>query len=174
MLWLGTVNLRKGIPYLIEAARQLAGQEVDVQIIVAGPLEISAEAIASAPPNMQFLGRVTRDRTAEVYRDADVFVLPTLSDGFAITQVEAMGNGLPVITTPNCGQVVTEGVDGLIVPAGDATALAAAIARLSADRPLLAEMSRQAILKVGNFRLPNQSDDIEAEVRRRRPAVSKG
>jgi glycosyltransferase involved in cell wall biosynthesis len=164
VLWLGSVNLRKGIPYLIEAAHQLP----DVRFTVAGPLDISKDAIASAPPNMDFLGRITRDRTAEIYRAADVFVLPTLSDGFAITQLEAMGYGLPVVTTPNCGDVVTDGVDGLIVRAGDANALAKALARLDADRNLVREMSRQAIDKIGSFRLPNQSDQIEAEVMKRR------
>lgn len=45
-----------------------------------------------------------------------MFILPTLSDGFAITQLEAMANGLPVIATPNCGSVVSEGIDGFLVP----------------------------------------------------------
>jgi hypothetical protein len=164
VLWLGTVNLRKGIPYLIEAARQLP----EMRFTIAGPLEISKDAVASAPANVEFLGRITRDRTAQVYRAADVFVLPTMSDGFAITQLEAMGYGLPVVTTPNCGEVVTDGVDGLVVPAGDAAALAKALARLDADRDLVREMSRQAIARVGTFRLPNQSDHIEAEVLKRR------
>jgi glycosyltransferase involved in cell wall biosynthesis len=166
VLWLGTVNLRKGIPYLVEAARELVGG--NVRFIVAGPLEISDEAVRSAPASVEFLGRVTRDRTGDAYRNADVFVLPTMSDGFAITQIEAMGYGLPVITTPNCGEVVTDGVDGLIVPAGDGKALAAAIARLDADRGLLHEMSVRAIERSGQFRLPNQCDQIDAEVRLRR------
>jgi glycosyltransferase involved in cell wall biosynthesis len=164
VLWLGTVNLRKGIQYLIEAARELA----DVKFIVAGRLEISEGAVRAAPKNVEFVGRVTRDRTASVYREADVFVLPTLSDGFAITQIEAMAHGLPVIATPNCGQVVDDGANGWIVPAGDARALGDAIARLNDDRGLLQAMSAAAIDKVGRYRLPSQSDEIEAEVLRRR------
>lgn len=164
VLWLGTVTLRKGIQYLTEAARALS----DVQFIVAGRLEISEGAVRAAPKNIEFRGRVTRDRTAEIYRDADVFVLPTLSDGFAITQIEAMAHGLPVIATPNCGQVVDDGRDGWIIPAGDAAALADAIAKLNDDRGLLQSMSAAAIDKVGRYRLPNQSDEIEAEVTRRR------
>jgi len=58
---------------------------------------------------------------------ADVFVLPTISDGFALTQLEAMSFGLPVITTPNCGDVVAHGEDGYIIPIRDPAALAAAI-----------------------------------------------
>ena len=162
VLWLGTVNLRKGIQYLIEAARGLP----DVHFTVAGRLEISDGAVRAAPKNVEFVGRVTRDRTTNVYRDADVFVLPTLSDGFAITQIEAMAHGLPVIATPNCGQVVDDGTNGWVVPAGDARALGDAIARLNDDRDLLQSMSAAAIDKVGRYRLPNQSDEIEAEIAR--------
>lgn len=164
VLWLGTVNLRKGIQYLIEAARSLK----DVKFIVAGRLEISDGAVRAAPKNVEFVGRVTRERTTDVYREADVFVLPTLSDGFAITQIEAMAYGLPVIATPNCGKVVDDGTNGWVVPAGDAGALADAIGRLNDDRDLLQSMSAAAIDKVGRYRLPNQSDEIEAEIRRRR------
>ena len=159
VLWIGTVNLRKGIQYLIGAARLL--ERTSIRFVVAGPLDISREAVASAPGNVSFLGRLTRDQTGEYYRRADIFVLPTISDGFAITQVEAMARGLPVITTRNCGQVVTQGIDGLLVDAGDETGLAEAIARLDADRELLHEMSRQASVKARTFHLPRQASQIE-------------
>lgn len=163
VLWLGTVNLRKGIQYLIGAARLLA--RTDIRFLVAGPLEISRAACESAPANLRFLGRITRDQTGKVYDQADVFVLPTVSDGFAITQVEAMARGLPVITTPNCGQVVTPGIDGLLVPVGDARALAEAIAKFDADRTLLQSMSQQAVIKASTFHLPRQAAEIDAAVR---------
>jgi len=137
-------DLRKGIQYLLQAAKRLSSTRVE--FIVAGHVGIAKRIISEAPVSVKFIGRVTRDRTAEVYRSADVFVLPTISDGFAITQLEAMAHGLPVIASPNCGRVVDEGVDGLIVRR-DAEALAAAIARLDGDRVLLAEMSVKAVRK---------------------------
>ena len=163
VLWLGTVNLRKGIPYLVGAARLL--QRTNIRFIVAGPIEISRHALAGAPANISFVGRVTRDQAADYYRQADVFVLPTISDGFAITQVEAMAHGLPVITTPNCGRVVTPAIDGLVVPVGDERALAEAIAKLDADRQLLHEMSLQAVVKARTFRLPRQAAQIDQAMR---------
>ena len=162
VLWLGSVIIRKGIPYLFEAARRLS--KADLRFVVAGPIGLTEEALAFAPSNVEFIGRVTRDRIDEVYRNADIFVLPTISDGFAITQVEAMSKGLPVIATPNCGEVVTDGVDGLIVSAGDGAALAAAIATLDGDRGLLSEMSRNAIRRSANFSLARQTREIEAAV----------
>jgi len=163
VLWIGSVNLRKGIQYLIEAAKKLV-ENPRIRIVVAGPVQISDQAVANAPKNMQFVGRVTRDQTEEMYRQADVFVLPTVSDGFAITQVEAMAQGLPVITTPNCGRVVTSGIDGLIVPAFDSDSLAAAINQLDSDRPLLREMSNRAFEKSGQFRLSRQTQLLEEAV----------
>jgi len=163
VLWLGSVNLRKGIQYLVEAARLLI--DSSIQFTIAGPLDISEDAVRTAPANMKFIGRVTRDRSRDVYRSADVFVLPTLSDGFAVTQVEAMGYGLPVITTPNCGEVVTHGVDGLIVPPFDSKSLATAIASLDADRSMLANMSVHATRKVLQYHLPRQAEQVDEAVK---------
>jgi glycosyltransferase involved in cell wall biosynthesis len=142
VLWLGSVVLRKGIPYLVEAAREL--ETADVEVTVAGPIGITDEAIAQAPSNVTFVGPVPRDRVSALYRAADVFVLPTLSDGFGITQVEAMAHGCPVIATPNCGRVVTDGTDGRIVPPRDADAIADALLSLAADGDRLVRMGRAA------------------------------
>jgi glycosyltransferase involved in cell wall biosynthesis len=162
ILWLGAVILRKGIQYLIEAARLLGDR--NMKFVVVGPIGISQMAMDTAPPNMSFLGRITREQTHELYQSADLFVLPTLSDGFAITQVEAMNRGLPVIATPNCGEVVTHGQNGLIVPAADGRALAEAISQLDQDRGLLAEMSHNAFIRSTQFLLPNQARAVETAV----------
>jgi len=155
VLWLGSLILRKGIQYLIDAARLL--QDRDIEFILAGPLGISHKVIEVLPENMKVLGRVTRDQLGAVYRQAHVFVLPTISDGFAITQLEAMAHGLPVVITPNCGRVVTDGLDGLVVPARNGKALADALARLESDRELVREMSRNALRTVRRYDLPSNA-----------------
>jgi glycosyltransferase involved in cell wall biosynthesis len=160
VLWLGLVNLRKGIQYLIQAARLLA-HEPNIRFVVAGPIQISEHAVKSAPPNMQFLGKVSRSDVPAVYQQADVFVLPTLSDGFAVAQLEAMARGLPVIVTPNCGEVVTDGIDGFIVPPRDGHAIAQAIQRLNDDRHLLRDLSYRALDKSTHFYLPRQVQRLE-------------
>lgn len=142
VLWLGSVVLRKGIPYLVEAARELEAANVEVTVV--GPIGITDNAVAQAPDNITFVGPVPRDQISALYRAADVFVFPTLSDGFGITQVEAMAHGCPVIATPNCGRVVTDGEDGLVVPTRDAGALAEALRALSQDRDRVAQMGAAA------------------------------
>jgi glycosyltransferase involved in cell wall biosynthesis len=164
ILWLGQIVLRKGIPYLFEAAKKLAG--TNIQFIVAGRIGISEKGLASAPANVKVLGKITHAEAAKQFAEADVFVLPTISDGFALTQLEAMSFGLPVITTPNCGDVVTDGADGFIVPPRDSDALADAIMRLNKDRELLRRMSskaRQTVME-RRFSLEGYADAVESAV----------
>ena len=78
------------------------------------------------------------------FRQADVFVLPTLAEGSAEVINEALGAGIPVVTTPAAGSVVRDGIEGRIVPERDPAALAAAIDELLSDRPLRARMALAA------------------------------
>jgi glycosyltransferase involved in cell wall biosynthesis len=158
VLFLGQVNIRKGIPYLIEAARLLKGAPVQFDIV--GPISIADQFVVSSPSNVRFHGSVTRDKVQNFYSQADVFVLPTISDGFALTQLEAMSYGLPVITTPNCGDVVTDGVDGFLVPARNAPALAEALLKLAEDPERLQAMRVSARERVTAFSLDQLDKDL--------------
>jgi glycosyltransferase involved in cell wall biosynthesis len=151
VLFLGQVMLRKGIQHLVQAAESL--QDCPVVFDVVGSIRISAKAVSLAPPNVVFHGRVTSDKINGWYRRANVFVLPTLSDSFAITQIEAMANGLPVIATPNCGTVVSDGVDGFIVPPRAPQSLAQAIRRYLQDPNCLENQHHAALLKSKQFSL---------------------
>jgi len=158
VLWLGQVNLRKGIQYLVEAAWEL--RDAPVRIDVVGPLRITDEAVKKAPSNMSFHGRVPRDETPRFYRNADVFVLPTLSDGFALTQLEAMAQGLPVVTTPNCGRVVTDNKDGLIIPPRDEESLAEAIVHCIENRDHVRQMANQARATSRQYSLHRVAEEL--------------
>ena len=153
VLWLGSVILRKGIPYLIEAARKLKKRRIT--FLIAGPIGINLAAIQDLPNNIEFLGSIARDDVPNIVALADAYVLPTISDGFALTQLEAMAQGLPVITTPNCGRVVTHGKDGFVVPVRDSSRLAEVIAQLDDDRDLLARMAAETQKTVQRFSINN-------------------
>jgi glycosyltransferase involved in cell wall biosynthesis len=158
VLWLGQVILRKGIQYLIGAARLLAREKIHFDVV--GPIGISTDALASAPSNMTFHGRASRDQVGFWYRNADLFVLPTISDGFGLTQLEAMAHGLPVIATTNCGDVVSQGIDGMIVQSRNAIDLANAICRYRSEPQLLREHRSAALTKAGKFSLTSLANNL--------------
>lgn len=158
VLWLGQVNLRKGIPYLLEAAALLRNEPVRFTIV--GPLKISKEIVEKSPPNVEFRGAVPRTEIGNCYRAADVFVLPTISDGFALTQLEAMAHGLPVIATPNCGRVVTDGSDGFVVPIRDEKTLAERILELAENQDKLGQFSLQSKKTASQYSLNRLASDL--------------
>jgi glycosyltransferase involved in cell wall biosynthesis len=162
VIWLGTVSLSKGIQYLVEAARELESASVEFSVV--GPVQITEKAVSFAPSNMTFHGRVPRDEVDSHYRNADVFVLPTLSDGFAITQLEAMDHGLPVVTTPNCGRVVSNGKDGFVVPPRDSEALAEALLHLAENRNRIYYMSKEALATSATYSLDRVADQLTSIV----------
>jgi glycosyltransferase involved in cell wall biosynthesis len=125
VLFLGQVNLRKGVARLLQAAQILRDEPVEFWIV--GPVQIANAETAADSARVKWFGSVTRKETAEKYRAADVFILPTLSDGFAITQLEAQAQGLPVISSKCCGGVVENGRNGIILEEPSAACIAAAI-----------------------------------------------
>jgi glycosyltransferase involved in cell wall biosynthesis len=157
ILFLGQSVARKGIYDLIESARMLDRDPVIIDVV--GPHRALPQGL---PSNLRFHGAVALSEASAWYRRADLFVLPTHSDGFAITQLEAMSHGLPVITTPCCGSVVEDGWNGVLFPPGDAVALAGILRRLSADRDLLHTMGRRATETVGRFSLAKLAESLAA------------
>ncbi|MCL5023313.1 MAG: glycosyltransferase family 4 protein [Nitrospirae bacterium] len=148
VLCLGRVTLTKGIQYLMQAAAML---DDAVEIRIVGPIGITAKIVKDCPSNMTFLGAVRRSQIHAHYNWADVFVFPTLSDGFGLTQLEAMAHGLPIIATSRCGKVVTDGVDGFIVPPNDSEAIGHSLAQLAGDPMLCHKMAINCRRKIVNF-----------------------
>jgi len=148
VLWLGTLCLRKGLPYALEAAKLLLG--APVSFTFAGAAEVPPGKLP-LPENCRYLGAIPRVNVPDIYAQHDVFILPTLSDGFALTQVEALHYGLPVIATPCCGEVVMHGKSGFIVPPRSARAIADAILQLVEEQSLLCTMSLAAHRRAGDF-----------------------
>jgi glycosyltransferase involved in cell wall biosynthesis len=125
VLFLGLVNLRKGVARLLEAARLLRDEPVEFWMV--GPVEIANASTAAEGGRVKWFGPVTRKQAAEFYSKSDLFILPTLSDGFAITQLEAQAYGLPIIASKNCGKVVENGVNGIILDEPSAACIADAV-----------------------------------------------
>ncbi len=151
VLFCGRASLIKGIPYLVNALDRLSSSGVVCRI--AGGNVLSDKARKDLSRVAEVVGMVPRNSIRAMYEWADVFVLPTLCEGSATVCYEALASGLPVITTPNAGSVVRDGIDGFIVPIRDSDALAGAIERLASDPALYETMSHNALERAREFTL---------------------
>ncbi|MBR2308231.1 MAG: glycosyltransferase [Fibrobacter sp.] len=150
ILFVGRHIERKGICYLIEAAKYLPRDQFEIRIVGVGDLtdKLKAQAaeVSTAPDsaNIVFTGKLSPEALANEYRTANVFTLPAIVDskgdteGLGVVLIEAMELGLPVVASNVGGipDVVVDGVSGILVPEKDPQALANAYKRLAAEPEL--------------------------------------
>ena len=144
VLFLGQVNLRKGVGPLLDAIRLLGGEPVEFWFV--GPVQVHIPPDLRHNPSVRWMGAVPHGETAAFYRDADVFLFPTFSDGFGLTQLEAQVWKLPVIASKFCGDVVRDEHDGWILTELSANAIAAAFRRCLAEPSQLQRLAANAAL----------------------------
>ncbi len=147
LLYAGHLAQRKGLAYLVAA---LARLDVPWRLTLAGPKPAAAPAALEAllaDPRCDWLGTVPHATLLEAMTRAHVFVFPSIVEGFGMVLYEAMAAGLPVITTPNTAgpDILTEGVEGFVVPIRDPDAIAERIAALAADEDRRQAMATAAL-----------------------------
>jgi glycosyltransferase involved in cell wall biosynthesis len=143
VLYVGALSFRKGLLDLVRAAELLRGEAVEFTLV--GPRMAESEPLlATAGANVRVLPKRPQAELPAVYAAADLFVFPTIEDGFGMVLTQAKAAGLPILTTENCAgsDLVTDGRDGWIVPIRDAQALADRLRWCTAHRPALADMAR--------------------------------
>jgi glycosyltransferase involved in cell wall biosynthesis len=162
VLFVGSLGQRKGLSYLFAACR-LVQSAVTLTVIGQKPLEPcpvldrELEAVRWIPgcPHQQILAEMAAH---------DVFVFPSLFEGFGLVLLEALAMGLPVITTSHTAgpDLIHEGVEGFIVPIRDPTAIAARLELLHREPARLAEMSRQAQRRAREFSWTTYEETLAA------------
>jgi glycosyltransferase involved in cell wall biosynthesis len=138
VLFLGQISLRKGVGQLLEAVKLLNGENVEFWFV--GPTQIDIPQ----QPGIKCFGVVPRVEVDKYYRDADVFILPTLSDGFGLTQLEAQSWKLPVVASRYCGEVVRDGFNGVVLEEVSAGAIADVLLRFLRSPEVLSAMSERS------------------------------
>ncbi len=163
LLFVGRLERRKGIDVLLEVLPRLLERHGDWSCEVVGNDTVPAapgitfksrflsqHAGAAWLPRIEFAGAVADSELARRYARADLFVAPSRFESFGLIYLEAMQHGVPVVGTAVGGvpEVVSDGVDGLLVPPGEADALAEALDRLMSDHDLrlrLGDAARQSL-----------------------------
>jgi glycosyltransferase involved in cell wall biosynthesis len=135
----GALTLRKGTPYLFEAFRIVLKKIPNARLLLTDDVMSSMTPVMAKYSDLpiDWAPAMPHAQLAERLRNADIFSMPSIEDGFGRTVTEALACGLPVIITPNTGAAdfVKPGVNGEIVPIRDAQAIADAILKW-ADRIL--------------------------------------
>ncbi len=150
LLYVGQVNLNKGIQYLLDAFARLRHPEKRLRI--AGVVHPEIRKLLATWPSTQveYLGYLPPSQLVHYFSSSHAFVLPSIDDGFGMVQAQAMACGCPVIATTNTGaeDLFTDGKEGFIVPIRDPQALADRMQQLADDPQLQQRMSAAALERV--------------------------
>jgi glycosyltransferase involved in cell wall biosynthesis len=142
VLYVGALSYRKGLFDLERVIDTLAGERFE--FVLAGPATAEASsAIARLHTKAAILGKRPQHDLPAVYAAADVFVFPTIEDGFAMVLTQAKASGLPIVTTPNSAgpDLMHDGRDGWIVPIRRPDAIVDRLRWCDANRAALADVA---------------------------------
>lgn len=153
---------RKGGEVLVAALQHLEKEPWNLQMIGGVEPEMATRyAKFLTDSRIEKVGHVSRPELAAAMSRAEIFVFPSLAEGSARVIFEAMACGCYIITTPNSGSVVEDGIHGCLVPAGDSEALASAIVQALNNPALVAEVgSRNAELVRSHYRQTHYGDKL--------------
>jgi phosphatidyl-myo-inositol dimannoside synthase len=173
LLTVSRIDPRKGLSVLPDVVRQLADDGCDVTLDVVGPPigrlgEEERQRITARAQQLDVSGRLTLrgplplDQLMPLYRNYDIFVLPTRpGEGIPRVLMEAMAGGMPIVTTDvsGIGSLITQGVNGLLVE-GSARAIAAAVKQVISDDALRRQLIAGGYRTAGAHTLQQQAEDM--------------
>jgi glycosyltransferase involved in cell wall biosynthesis len=168
ILALGRAEPRKDLPLLVRAFDQVAARDGDLELVIAGPPGWGTAALAAAVATARHRDRIRQPGwvgdapKAELLAGATVFAYPSLYEGFGIPPLEAMAAGVPVVATAAGGVPEAVGDAALLVPPGDADALAAALVTALEDEAVRARLVAAGRQRAAGFSWRRCADGLEA------------
>lgn len=162
-LFLGSFIIRKGSAALLEAIEMLQNEPIEFWIV--GSAGITPPVRIRESKKVKWFGPVSRENTSVYYRNADLFIFPTLSDGFGMTQVEARAWKLPVISSPFCPPIIKPDVNGVVIPDVTAENLRDAILGLLYNPDKLARLSKGSFEEYQDYSKSNVRNKILSLIR---------
>jgi glycosyltransferase involved in cell wall biosynthesis len=151
VLFVGSVTVRKGIAYLLDGFQRLQCKHKHLTVVgaVSPELESTLKRVRGQD-QISFPGRVPQHRLKEIMSASHVMVLPSVEEGLALVQAQAMACGCPVIASQNTGaqDLFSDGREGFIVPIRDTVAITDCLQKLADDPDLRFRMSEAALRRV--------------------------
>ena len=165
VLFVGQLSLQKGVSYLLDAWQSLNLPHSEAELVLVGNIDPALARLLAKkklPVNIIFHGSVPQEALNEQYARASLFVLPSIQEGLAMVQAEAMAAGLPLLATTNTGaaELIDDGREGFIVPIRNAAALAEKIAWSFQHRDVCFAMGMRAQEKIKQFSWDCYGDKI--------------
>ena len=149
VLFLGSLIIRKGIAEMLQTVLEM--QDMPIEFWFVGDKAVTLVDEMKQNNQVHWIGPVSRSETGKYYQSADIFILPSLSDGFGLTQLEAMSFGLPVIASHNCGEVVQDRINGILLPEVTAEQVKQALMYCIENPDKLQQWSEHALERVNDF-----------------------
>lgn len=157
------LNKQKGTYDIIEATKYIQNPNVIINLYGNGNIEELQKIIDNN--NLQekivIKGLVTNEEKTSVYKESDIYILPSYKEGMPISVLEAMTYGLPIISTPigATSEAVEDGINGFLIQPGDYKALAEKIDLLAGDKKLREKMGQES------YRIAKENFDIDVIIK---------
>lgn len=165
LIFIGSIERRKGIHYLLEAADILSKKGLNVKVVIVGRVADVAyhqelkEMAQRIPAEIVFRGLVAENEKDRILRESDALVLPSAAEGYGMVLTEGMAAGIPVVAFRNTGMIDVVGENeerGLLADPGDAASLARCIDRLATSAPLREKLIAEGLRFASS--LPSRED----------------
>src|SRR3954449_9970441 len=163
LLFVGRAEERKGLPILLRAFEALRGAGVEARLTVAGAAEADVEPLLLDHEGVEIAGHVSEDEKWDLLGRADLLVAPSLGgESFGMVLTEAFASSTPVVASNIAGyrDVVRDGVDGELVPMGDAAALGEHLRSLALDPQRRGRMAAAARESAKRFAWPRVASEV--------------
>ncbi|MEW4280520.1 glycosyltransferase family 4 protein [Priestia megaterium] len=164
ILYVGSLSVLKGTHYLIDLIEHLKHYNIEFGI-VGLPNQIQDQIFLDKINNLNnvnYYGAIPHSKISKVYKEYDIFLLPSLVEGFGMVTLEAMSYGLPCIVNENCKSVVNNGYNGFIVEKGNTSALIDILKEVMDKKECIIELSKNAIQTSQEYTWDRYSDSLAA------------
>lgn len=166
LIYVGNVGYKKGCHHLLKIVSELGKEKVILSC--AGSRNKQLYEKYKYSPNINWLGFVTRDILNSVYAESDVYIMTSVGEGMAMSGIEALACGLPVICTNRSGvnDAIVNGQNGFVVEAGNDSAMKIVIEHLIANPDIIKVMNEEARKTAQQYTWENYYDNISTAVKK--------